>query len=282
MTIVKGIDVSNHQGIVDWERVRADGIQFAYIKATEGVGFVDERMSSNSSGAKAAGIPRGFYHYGRPDTQVGRSVETARDDAEAEADFFLARVLPAGGDLLPVLDLEERDVRKDLVAEWAKAWLRRVADRIGAKPMLYFSPSYWTDVVGSPSGFGSHPLWIAHYAVSSPTVPGPFRRYTVWQYTSEGRVPGVTGFVDMNQLHEKSTVESITVDGAGPPPPPQNLPGPVPKPTWFWVWLRWHFGFAEFTGLKRNPAVRPDEAPEHIPRWAWKAAQKMDSARARD
>jgi len=104
--VVKGIDVSSHQDRIDWQRVKADGIEFAYIKATEGVGFVDPKLGAFSAGAQAAKIPHGFYHFARPDTHSGRTEQTVAGDAQAEADAFLSVAFPREGHLVPVLDLE--------------------------------------------------------------------------------------------------------------------------------------------------------------------------------
>jgi lysozyme len=81
--VIKGIDVSGHQDRVDWTRVKADGVKFAYIKATEGVGFVDPRFGAFAAGAQAAGIPHGFYHFARPDTRSGATAQTAVKDAQS-------------------------------------------------------------------------------------------------------------------------------------------------------------------------------------------------------
>ena len=115
--IADGFDVSSHQTRVDWGRVKSDGISFAYIKATEGTGFVDPRFGAYWAGAKAAGLPRGAYHFARPDTNSGTTPALVTKDAQAEADSFLGVAYPKRGDLLPVLDLERNAVERRLVAE---------------------------------------------------------------------------------------------------------------------------------------------------------------------
>src|SRR5690349_93936 len=90
-----GIDVSNHQGTVDWEDVASDGVSSAYLKATEGDDFVDKRFAENWSGAASAGIARGAYHF-----------FTLCSSGAAQAANFL-RVLPTDGQALPpAVDLE--------------------------------------------------------------------------------------------------------------------------------------------------------------------------------
>jgi GH25 family lysozyme M1 (1,4-beta-N-acetylmuramidase) len=282
--VIRGIDVSSHQPRVDWARVKADGIGFVYIKATEGVGFVDPKFGAHWAGAKSVGLPRGAYHFARPDTGSGGTAATAKKDANAEADAFLATAAPRSGDLLPVLDLETAGLSPSLMVVWATAWLERVRARTGVRPVLYTYPGFWSRM-GNTRTLGSYPLWIASYGVSSPQVPAGWSRYTIWQYTSSGSVPGIAGNVDMNQLAARLSLASITYKPATTPPAPRpgahNYPGPVPKPGWFWPWLRWRMGVAEFEGLGQNMAVRPDEAPTTIPQWAWASLKKLEDARGR-
>jgi GH25 family lysozyme M1 (1,4-beta-N-acetylmuramidase) len=273
--VINGMDVSNHQERIDWTRAAASGITFAFLKATEGVGYVDPKFTAFAAGAQAAGIPYGAYHFARPDTNSGKTAKTAIGDARAEADAFLAVAFPRQGQLLPVLDLEIGGLPPKILVQWAQAWLDRVAGRAGVTPILYTYPAFWSQM-GNSTKFGSYKLWIASYGVPSPQLPAGWKSYTIWQYTSSGTVPGVAGRVDRDRLADGVTLAQITVKPP-PPPPVQNLPGPVPKPDWFWVWVRWRLGVAEFEGLRQNGDVRPDEAPEHIPQWAWQSLTKLST-----
>jgi len=272
--VIKGIDVSSHQDRIDWGRVKTDGIDFAYIKATEGVGFVDPKLGAFAAGAREAGIPHGFYHFARPDTHSGTTAQTAVGDAQAEADSFLSVAFPRRGELLPVLDLEVGGLPARLLVQWVKAWLNRVHERAGVLPIIYTYPAFWSQM-GNSTQFGSYKLWIANYGVSAPHLPAGWRSYTIWQYSSSGSVTGIAGRVDVDRLADGVTLAQITIRPAPTPAPEQNLPGPVPKPDWFWVWARWRLGVAEFEGLQQNRGVRPDEAPERIPQWAWQSLTKL-------
>ena len=92
---VRGIDVSHHQGTIDWRRVAGAGIGFAYLKATEGSDFTDSRFRTNWTGAAAAGLPRGAYHY-----------FTLCTPGRAQAAHFLATVPRDAAALPPAVDLE--------------------------------------------------------------------------------------------------------------------------------------------------------------------------------
>lgn len=275
--MTRGIDVSSHQARIDWERIKADGIRFAYIKATEGVGFVDPKMRAFAAGAQAAAIPHGFYHFARPDTRSGATTQTAIRDAQAEADSFLAVAFPRPGQLLPALDLETGSLVPRVLVRWTRAWLERVTERSGVTPLIYTYPAFWSRM-GNTTQFGSYRLWIAHYGVASPRLPPGWKRHTIWQYTSSGSVPGIPGRVDLDRLADGVTLRTITIRAARPVPE-QHFPGPVPKPDWFWTWVRWRLGVGEFEGLAQNREVRPDEAPERIPAWARASLEKLVSTR---
>lgn len=277
MPVIKGIDVSNHQDRVDWSRVKADGIAFAYIKASEGTSFADAKYRAHVTGAKAVGIKTGAYHFARPDTYTS----DPKGDARAEADWFLSLAAPRSGDLLPALDLETAGLPAAQMVEWTRAWLDRVRRKIGVRPVLYTYPAFWS-ALGGTTAFRLYPLWIANYEVSEPQLPNGWRRYAIWQYTSSGSVDGIPGRADLNRLADRLTLTDITYrPGKRPPPRRQNLPGPVPKPVWFWPWLRWRLGVGEFVGLAMNEHVRPDEAPEEIPVWAFQCIEKLAKERNR-
>ena len=195
-----GIDVSHHQGSIDWNLVSQAGTRFAFIKATEGVSFKDSKFSVNRKEARSAGLNCGFYHFFRP-----------RSDVARQADNFINSVgkLEAG-DLPPVLDLENpspwfrysKKKRLELIA----SWIGRVEDALGVAPIIYLSPSFAVDTLGSPQELSKYLLWIAHYTSrSAPRVPSPWTDWTFWQYTETGTVSGVSGNVDRNRFNGDET-----------------------------------------------------------------------------
>jgi GH25 family lysozyme M1 (1,4-beta-N-acetylmuramidase) len=191
---VQGIDVSHWQGDIDWQQVRQDGVRVAYLKATEHTSFVDKSFTENRAGAKAAGVVTGSYHFAQP----GRDGGSVKADARAEADHFLEIARPRDGELVPVLDLEANNgLSRAELATWVKTWLDRVADATGTKPMIYTSPSFWSSNVDDMLGIAdTYPLWVAHWGVDSPTVPGSWDAWQGWQKTSSGSVDGIDGRVD--------------------------------------------------------------------------------------
>jgi lysozyme len=181
-----GIDVSHWQGTIDWNAVAADGVEFAFIKATEGGDYTDPRFAANWAGAQRAGVVRGAYHFFRPQT-----------DALAQAAHFLRTVQLSPGDLPPVLDVEVTDGRSAAqIAAGVRAWLQEVERATGRRPILYTRASFWTGQMGG--GFGEYPLWVAHYGVSQPNIPAEWSGWTFWQHSDAGRVDGISGDVDLD------------------------------------------------------------------------------------
>lgn len=176
----EGIDVSEFSGEIDWPQVLASGVQFAYVKATQGATIVDARFASNRSGARAAGLRYGAYHFFEADT-----------DSAAQARHFLATVGEDIGSLPPVLDVETGMPSRAEV----QAWLDLVEEQTGVTPVIYSTAPFANEHL---SGFGSYPLWIADYGASTPTLPVTWTTWTVWQYDDSANVPGIDGVVDAN------------------------------------------------------------------------------------
>jgi lysozyme len=184
---VTGIDVSHHQGAIDWRRLARAKVTFAYIKATEGKDFLDTRFQTNWREAKQAGIARGAYHFFR-----------ACRSGALQAKYFIARVPKEAGMLPPVLDAEDTDpcpsgvARLDQVQE-IKAFLNEVEAAFGCRPIIYTTPEYHrTYLDGALSG---ERFWLR--SIHVPPLYGP-RDWVFWQYHHRGRRDGITGDVDLN------------------------------------------------------------------------------------
>lgn len=199
-TRLEGIDVSHWQGTINWASVAAAGKAFAVIKATESTTYVDPDYSTNHTNARANGIRTGAYHFAQPSATSG--------DAKAEADWFVAHMNLQTGDLNPALDLEQSNgLSVSALQSWVKTWLDEVYAKTGMRPMIYTSPSFWSTYMGGTASIanaGYTVLWVAHWGVTSPTVPGSNwggRGWTFWQYTSSGTVPGISGRVDLDRYN---------------------------------------------------------------------------------
>ena len=202
---VEGVDVSKWQGDINWPMVRAAGKRFAIAKATEGIGYKDGKYDANKVGAMSNGIAFGAYHFARPD------LNGTNTEAVGEADWFVDTAGYEPGMIVPTLDLEVSGGKSDAaLISWVKSWVGRVYERLGVKPMIYASPSFWANNMGNTSWFadnGYDVLWVAHWGTPSPSVPGSNwggKSWTFWQYTSEGIVPGITGRVDLDRYRLNS------------------------------------------------------------------------------
>lgn len=205
---ISGVDVASWQHPtgqpIDWNAVRNGGHSFAFIKSTEGPSspggahYTNPWFARDWVDAGAAGLYRGAYHFAQPREDVATAVADARHFIDVSG------VMNGSADLPPVLDLEVNNgLPPDQVARWAKAWLDEVERLTGRVPIIYTGPFFWRDKVAS-SAFTRYPLWIASYtSASSPTsgpIPGGWATWTIWQYTSQGTVPGIPGPVDVNRF----------------------------------------------------------------------------------
>ena len=207
-TTTAGIDVSHWQGTVDWSRVADAGKRFVFLKATEDTWYVDPTYTTNRAGARANGLRVGAYHFAQPDP--------SRGDAGKEARWFIRHAQPQPGDLLPVLDIETSGgLDPDELTRWSKRWVSEVRRLTGVRPLVYTSPNGWRerfDDTTALARWGS-PLWVAHWGVSSPTLPAQGwagRGWIVWQTTSTGRVAGIQGDVDLDVLNG-TDLEAISI-----------------------------------------------------------------------
>jgi lysozyme len=192
-----GIDVSHFQGTVNWPEVAGSGASFAFVKATQGITYVDPHFTVNWPAMKSAGLLRGAYHFYEP-----------ADDPHSQAQHFLSTVSLEPGDLPPVLDVEiNGGVSDGQLWSGVSTWLQVVQAATGRQPIVYTAPGFWNG--NSPDlALTCHPLWLADYA-SQPTLPEGWSTWQFWQHSQTGTVPGVSAAVDLNlfngtvqQLHE--------------------------------------------------------------------------------
>lgn len=194
-----GPDVSRYQhpdgGAIDWQRAAAAGQDFAFVKATEGTDVTNAWFDRDRSGARAAGLYVGAYHFARPSAAAG--------SAAAQARAFAARIGPQTlpGTLPPALDLEvSGGLGVTALQAWTRTFLSTLESLTGRRPLLYTFPAFWKGSMGSTSAFAGYPLWIAHYtSAAAPTTLG-WPAWTFWQYSSTASVPGIKGDVDMNRF----------------------------------------------------------------------------------
>ncbi len=187
--ITPGIDVSYYQETIDWPRVQRAGIHFAFIRLSDGATLRDAMFATNWAEAKRAGVVRGAYQFFRPDQSIA-----------AQADLMIAAMRDRDhDDLPPAIDLEvDGGLAPSTVAERARAWIERVRDQLGVEPIVYTGSDLWRN--GGAEPLAAQALWIAHYTQGCPTLPAPWPRWTFWQHTDRGAVPGIEGPVDLDMF----------------------------------------------------------------------------------
>jgi lysozyme len=208
---VDGIDVSYHQGIIDWQQVPAGGKTFAYVRATAGTLTADTAYTANYWGARGAGLAVGSYHFANPDF--------APNDASNEATWFMQNAAIWSGDLLPVLDLEvSNGLDPASLTAWAQTWLSQVSAATAVRPIVYTNPNFWMTSMADTDWFarnGYPVLWIANWTTATaPTVPAgnwAGSGWAFWQYTSTGTVPGIPGPVDLDRFNGTALPGSLIV-----------------------------------------------------------------------
>jgi len=187
---IHGIDVSLYQGNIDWEVVKAmkvDQIKigFAFIKATEGLGMIDNKFSKNWFYAKQVSIPRGAYHF----FNINKS-------GKGQAKHFIETVNLSPGDFPPILDIESNVNRANAknVQQQIKNWLMIIEKHYKVKPIIYTNISCYENYL--VDDFDDYPLWIAHYYATN--APLTNRKWIMWQHNEKGRVNGINTYVDFN------------------------------------------------------------------------------------
>jgi lysozyme len=182
-----GIDVSAHQGVIDWRRVAGDGITFAYIKATEGGDFTDDRLEENWLGAREAGLDQGAYHY--------FTLCTLGAD---QAHHFLDVAPPESEALPPAVDLElagncSARPSPAEVKEQLGEFIRLVEEAWGREVILYVGDDF--EQVYPVRQELDRPLWLRRFLLR-PDVDG----WLIWQLHGYARVDGIDGGVDLDVM----------------------------------------------------------------------------------
>ncbi len=192
---IHGIDVSKYQQSISWQdvkemNVKGVKINFAFIKATEGIGRMDESFRRNWLHTQKAGIPRGAYHF-----------FISSKSGKAQAENFIETVRLQKGDLPPVLDIEQSNGASitDL-QQRAADWLIAVEKKYKVKPIIYTNADFYKTFLSGR--FDDYPLWVAHYLVKD--KPRVSRSWSFWQHNETGRVNGINASVDFNVFNGDS------------------------------------------------------------------------------
>lgn len=204
MAIYFGIDVSKHQGTIDWKKVKNDGVQFAMIRASAGQDYIDTQLDENVSGCEKYGIDYGFYHYSYAQTVV---------EANIEADFFLSIIEKYSPTYPVAYDLEDKtqqQLGKETLTSMAYTFLDKMESR------KYFSVlytnRYWLQNLIYAERLARFDKWVADWTGNKPN----YISYGMWQYSvigssedvekkwavKEGKINGIDTAVDVNYSYK--------------------------------------------------------------------------------
>jgi len=191
---VHGVDVSRWQGDIDWQRLKTQGANFAYIKSTDGGDHLDPMFRKNWNGAAKAGIARGAYHF----------FYWCRA-ASSQADWFIRNVPKVEGALPPVIDVEwnhqsscKKRPSPATVREKMQVFMDRLEAHYGQRPVIYTAPDFYEDNL--KGAFKDYPFWLRSVA-AHPIKRYPNRKWVFWQYSGSGLSQGVNGHIDLNAFH---------------------------------------------------------------------------------
>lgn len=189
---IKGIDVSNYQGDIDWEKIESQKIDFAYIKATEGSGHVDKCFNDNWNNIEKTNVYAGAYHF--------FSFESA---GKTQADNYINTVGSLEGKMVPAVDVEYYgNIKKEqLDIESIKTELRILLEELekeyNKRPVIYCTYKAYDDFI--KGSFDDYDLWMRNvYVTPDVTLRG---KWSYWQYTDKAILSGYNGaekYIDMN------------------------------------------------------------------------------------
>ena len=189
---IHGVDVARYNPQIDWRKAKRAGIQFAFIKATEGGDLLDPMLETHWRGARDADIAVGAYHFYYFCTKP-----------EVQARWFIRNVPKGRGAMPPVLDMEwnpqsptcQRRPPANVVRAEMKVWLDIVERKYRQRPIIYTTPDFYKHA--ELWKMGSEEFWLRAVA-KTPDKIYPGQPWTFWQYSGTGRVPGSTGDTDLN------------------------------------------------------------------------------------
>jgi lysozyme len=185
---VVGIDVSQYQGQIQWNKVKtiegAFPIEFVFIRATAGKDKVDPQFAQNWKESKHNKLLRGAYHFYRPN-----------ENSIAQATLFIRTVALQKGDLPPILDIESfpKNQPMDSLKAGLRRWLTKVDQHYGIKPIIYTNERYYEDFL--KDDFSDFQFWIANYNFFAETMQDD---WLFWQFTEKATIDGIEGNVDVN------------------------------------------------------------------------------------
>lgn len=196
---VDGIDVSHHNGWIDWKQVAANkNIKFVYVKATQGVGYQDPLFRRNVRNARKAGLEVGVYHF-----------FTKKSSAKKQFEYFKKIVGHKYiGTIIPMVDVEFVGVSgmgAEILRKELKIFSKLITTEYGRKPIIYTNPGIYNNWFKGE--LDDHYIWISRYG-AKPNLKNN-ARHNIWQFTEHGTMNGIRGYTDFNTFSEDMTIDKL-------------------------------------------------------------------------
>ena len=188
--VVRGVDVSHHNGKINWAQLNNEGITFAYIKSTEGMSHIDRNYKKNYKDAKQSGIKVGMYHF-----------YTFGLDGKVQAQHFIRHAKVRSADLIPAIDVEHSTVNR---YSKDKEYIKRVTeelvkleqemfDHYGVRPIIYTNKNCYKLYI--EDNFPESLIWMSDLH----NEPNPKNNdWVIWQFSHTGNIKGINGDIDLN------------------------------------------------------------------------------------
>ena len=203
-----GVDVSHHNEKLDWDAFKNIGVSFVYIKISEGVGTRDVKAKENVLNALSRDLKVGYYHFCRPDSKNGGTIES---DASAEANEALVIMKMLPNPHLPlVLDLEDQEhwdtplQPKDYLL-WITTFINLITEKTGVAPIIYSRKEYLDRKLPKNHDLQNIKLWLSYYPVNPDYrkvgIPNGWKDWSLWQYTENG-ILGNNTKIDVNIMKD--------------------------------------------------------------------------------
>lgn len=201
MSKLKGIDISNWSGSVDFKGVKDSGVEIVYIQATEGTFYTDPYLQEFYDGAKENGLKVGFYHFFNPGASP-TPIEQAR--------YFVDAISGMEVDCRLAIDLEQtRGLSKEEVSIQAVEFLKEVEKYSNKKVVVYTYTNFAQTELDVNSGIGDYPVWIAQYSKNPPEYNPIWKdKYAGWQYSDSGYIDGIDANVDLDVFYDEILLEN--------------------------------------------------------------------------
>ena len=233
--IYNGIDVSKYNGDINWDKVKKDGVDFVIVRVgyrgygKSGTLCTDPNYKANIEGALAAGINVGVYYF---------TEALTTDEAREEAEFCISKIKDYNITLPVAIDYEYPTDGKNPIGRMYNAKLTKAeatanvkafcaaVKKAGYTPLVYANKSDLSSLINGKTIGNTYKVWLANYTTKTTYA----NSYEYWQYTSSGKVNGITGKVDCNFWYTKKSIDTAETTSS-PVITPTNTPKPTAAPT---------------------------------------------------